>query len=69
MSTIISPSFKWIVYIGHKIWHSLNPMICVITEKGQLLPLSLTMYAKIATSKCHISWLIYAILLKFGEVT
>ena len=36
-------------------WHSLNPMICVITEKGQLLPLSLTMYWKIATLKCHIS--------------
>ena len=69
MSTIISPSFKWIVYIGHKIRHSLNLMIYVITEKGQLFPLSLTMYGKIATSKCHISRLIYAILLKLGEVT
>ena len=39
MSTIISPSYKWIVYIGYKIQHSLNPTICVITEKGQLLPL------------------------------
>ena len=44
----------------------LNPMIA---QKGQLLPLSLTMYGKITTSKCHISLPIYAILLKLGEVT
>ena len=44
----------------------LNPMIYMIAEKGQLLPLSLTMYGKITISKCHISCLIYA---KLGEVT
>ena len=34
MSTIISPSFKWIVYIDLKIIHSLNPMVCLIAQKG-----------------------------------
>ena len=44
----------------------LNPMIYVIAQKGQLLPLSLTLYRKITTSRCDFS---YVILLKLGEVT
>ena len=47
----------------------LNPMIYAISQKGKLLPLSLTMYGKIAASKCDISRLTYAILLKLAEVT